>query len=89
MPTFCVVIKGNDKACRNYARRNCAENLCHAHRKLSDNWVEPEHFPKKTCQGTPDKCWHTHCTDTSVHFVMDSKFVKRYSCFKHTYKTVM
>ena len=42
MTIFCIVIKGNDRHCKNYAWKNCDEQLCYQHRKFSDSFIKEE-----------------------------------------------
>ena len=49
MTIFCIVIKGNDRHCKNYAWKNCDEQLCYQHRKFSDSFIKEELKKKKSC----------------------------------------
>ena len=80
---FCTAIKGNERKCRNFARKKCPENFCYSHRKLVENFTEPEKNIKKIILGDENTCYFTDCNWRSFNKILYKNKTK-YSCWKHT-----
>jgi len=85
MTIFCIVIKGNDCHCRNYAWKNCDEQLCYQHRKLSDSFIkEEEIFKKEEILKKENSCHFSNCKNVCFKEI---KYYKKketvYACWKH------
>lgn len=81
---FCVAIKGNDKRCANYARKNCDEGLCHSHRSLATGYIdEPKKYIKNLIEGSEKKCWKPGCGHISQYVIYQGSKTK-YCCWMHT-----
>ena len=79
--SFCQVIKGNDKACCNYARKN--KECCYSHRSLETGYIAVKNIKIHSIQGTPEKCFYNNCK-INPDKVIVSKNYTRYCCWKHT-----
>jgi hypothetical protein len=80
---FCIAIKGNERKCRNFARKKCPENLCYSHRKLAENVIEE---PKKQIiekfLGNEHACYNINCSIFPFYEICYKNKTK-YSCARH------
>ena len=79
---FCTASKGNERKCRNFARKKCPENFCYSHRKLAENFTEPEKNIKKIVLGDENTCYFTNCSCFPSNKILYKNKTK-YSCWKH------
>ena len=89
---FCQVIKGDERKCRNYSRKN--KSCCYSHRKLENQTevssvdlraqsLNQESSEPSTSDLNPDICYKTECkiyADSQI--ISKGNFIK-YSCWKH------
>ena len=81
---FCIAIKGNERKCRNFSRKKCPENLCYSHRKLSENFTEPNKNIKKKFLGNENTCYTIDCSIFPFYEICYKNKTK-YSCARHLY----